>query len=170
VRDGEPVVVKTLKMRALPEGSYDHLLEFLRLYRDVVQLVVNRIWSLNEKLSKKKLHELFYRDLVALGLRAHHTKEIYVYAKSLVKSARNNSGEKPVLKRLTARIDRYDYRLDLDTMTLILKLHSNHEVKLKLLAPGERVEKYRSWSNYELAIKYENGSSMSQYTSGELLN
>jgi hypothetical protein len=40
VRGEEPVVIEALKMRALPEGSYDYLLEFLRLYRDAVQMVV----------------------------------------------------------------------------------------------------------------------------------
>jgi len=30
-----------LKTRALPEGSYDKFLEFLKLYRDAVQIVVD---------------------------------------------------------------------------------------------------------------------------------
>jgi putative transposase len=77
VRGEEPVVIEALRVRALPEGSYDHLLEFLKLYRDAVQMVVNRIWSINEKLSKKKLHKLFYNNLVSMGFRAHHAKEIY---------------------------------------------------------------------------------------------
>jgi putative transposase len=124
VRGGEPAVVEALKVRALPEGSCDHLLEFLRLYRDAVQMVVDRIWSLDVKLSKKKLHRLFYSDLVKLGLRAHHAKEVYMYARSLVDSARGNGGRKPVLRRLSARVDRYDYRLNLDSMTLTLKLHN----------------------------------------------
>jgi putative transposase len=64
VRGEEPVVIEALKMRALPESSCDKLLEFLRLYRDAVQLVVDRIWSINEKLSWKKLHRLFYSDTV----------------------------------------------------------------------------------------------------------
>jgi putative transposase len=157
VRGEEPVVVEALKARALPEGSCDHLLEFLRLYRDAVQLVVDRIWSINKKLSWKKLHRLFYSDLVSMGFRAHHAKEIYVYANSLVDSARSNGGRKPVLRKLSARIDKYDYRLDLDNMTLTLKLHSNHEVKLKLIISRDRVEKYRGWSNYELVVKYEDG-------------
>jgi len=29
----------------------DHLLEFLRFYRDAVQMVVNGFWDLDEKLS-----------------------------------------------------------------------------------------------------------------------
>jgi putative transposase len=157
VRGREPVLVETLKMRALPEGSYDKLLEFLRLYRDAVQLVVDSIWGIDEKLSKKKLHKLFYSDLVSMGFRAHHAKEVYVYAKNLVSSARSNGGRKPVLKRLSARIDKYDYKLDLDSMSLTLKLHSNYEVRLKLIAPEEIVARFRGWSNYEMVVKYEEG-------------
>jgi len=157
VRGEEPVVVEALKTRALPEGSYDHLLEFLRLYRDAVQIVVNRIWSINKKLSRRKLHRLFYSDLVSMGFRAHHAKEAYVYAKSLVESARSNGGRKPVLRRLSARIDKYDYRLDLDNMVLTLKLHSDYEVKLRLITSRKRIEKFKGWSNYELVVKYEDG-------------
>ncbi|MCC6053101.1 MAG: IS200/IS605 family accessory protein TnpB-related protein, partial [Desulfurococcaceae archaeon] len=157
MRGEEPVVIEALKVRALPEGGCDKLLEFLRLYRDVVQMVVDRIWSINEKLSKKKLHKLFYSDLVKLGFRAHHAKEIYIYAKSLVDSARSNGGGKPVFRKLSARVDKYDYRLDLDNTTLTLKLHSDYEVKLRLVAPKERVEKFRGWSNYEIVVKYEDG-------------
>ena len=155
MRGEELVVVEALKMKALPEGSCDKLLEFLRLYRDAVQIVVDKIWSINEKLSKKKLHRLFYSDLMRLGFRAHHAKEIYLYAKSIVESAKSNNGEKPILRRLTARIDKYDYKLDLETMTLMLKLHNDYEVKLKLLAPKERIEKFKYWKNYEMVVKYD---------------
>jgi putative transposase len=147
VRGQEPVVVEALKMRALPEGSCDKLLEFLRLYRDAVQTVVDKIWGINERLSKRKLHRLFYSDLVSIGFRAHHAKEIYVYAGSLVDSARGNGGRKPILRRLSARVDKYDYKLDLDTMTLTLKLHDGYEARLRLIASRESVEKFRGWSN-----------------------
>jgi putative transposase len=157
VRGEEPVVVEALKARALSEGSCDHLLEFLRLYRDAVQMVVDRIWSINKKLSRKKLHRLFYNNLLSMGFRAHHAKEIYVYANSLVDSARSNGGRKPVLRRLSARIDKYDYRLDLDNMVLTLKLHSDYEVKLRLITSRKRIEKFKGWSNYEIVVKYEDG-------------
>jgi len=157
VKGEEPTVIEALKMKALPEGSCDKLLEFLRLYRDAVQSVVDRIWSINEKLSWRKLHRLFYDDLVRLGFRAHHAKEIYVYAESLVESARSNGGRKPTLRKLSARIDKYDYKLNLDNMTLTLKLHSDHEVKLKLVASNERVDKFKGWGNYELVVKYDGG-------------
>jgi putative transposase len=158
MRGEEPVVVEALKMRVLPEGSCDRLLEFLRLYRDAVQTVVDKIWSINDKLSKKKLHKLFYNNLVSMGFRAHHAKEIYTYAKSIIDSAKSNGGRKPVLRKLSARIDKYDYRLDLDNMALTLKLHNDYEARLKLMAPRGRVEKYRGWSNYELVLKYDGES------------
>jgi putative transposase len=157
MRGEEPVVIEALRVRALPEGSYDHLLEFLKLYRDAVQLVIDRIWSLNERLSKRKLHRLFYSNLVSMGFRAHHAKEIYVYAESVVKSARGNGGRKPILRKLSARVDKYDYRLYLDNMVLTLKLHNGYEAKLKLVSSSERVEKFRGWSNYELVVKYDGG-------------
>jgi len=157
VRGEEPVVVEALKARALPEGSRDKLLEFLRLYRDAVQMVVDRIWSINKKLSWRKLHRLFYSDLVSMGFRAHHAKEAYVYAKSLVESARSNGGRKPAHRKLSARIDKYDYRLDLDNMVLTLKLHSDYEVRLRLITSRDRVGKFRGWSNYEIVVKYEDG-------------
>jgi putative transposase len=175
MRGEELVVNEALKVRALPEGSYDHLLEFLRLYRDAVQIVVDKIWGIDEKLSWKKLHRLFYSDLMRLGFRAHHAKEIYINAKSLMDSAKSNGGRKPVLRKLSVRIDKYDYKLDLNNTTLTLKLHNNYEVKLRLVTPRERVEKLRGWSNYELVVKYEDGEFWVsiygyQYTLGEPLN
>jgi len=47
MRDRE--LVEALKMKALPESSNDYgtLVEFLRFYRDAVQLVVNNLWNLD---------------------------------------------------------------------------------------------------------------------------
>ena len=155
VKGEQPEIVEVLKARAVPKGSYEHLLEFLRMYRDAVQMVVNELWNLGEKLSRKKLHKMFYDKLRRLSLRVYHVKEIYIYAKSIVESAKANGGKNPILKKLSARIDKYDYRLDLDNMTLVLKLHDGYEVKLKLLTSRERIEKFRSWNNYELVVKYD---------------
>jgi putative transposase len=157
VRGEEPVVIEALRVRALPEGSCDKLLEFLKLYRNAVQMVVNRIWSISDRLSRGKLHRLFYNNLVSMGFRAHHAKEIYVYAESVIKSARGNGGRKPILRRLSARIDKYDYKLDLDGMTLTLKLHNGYEARLKLVSSSERVGKFRGLGNCELVVKYEDG-------------
>ncbi|MEM4054144.1 MAG: zinc ribbon domain-containing protein [Desulfurococcaceae archaeon] len=148
-------LVETLKMRALPKGSDDHdaLVEFLRLYRDAVQLAVNRLWSLSEIPSITTLHKMFYSELKRYGFRAHHVKQIYIYAKTVVRASKQNGGRKPVLRRLTARIDRYDYKLDLENKTLVLKIHGGREVKLRLLTSIDRIEKFRGWGNYELAVK-----------------
>jgi len=155
VRGEGPALVETLRVRALPEGGGDDLLEFLRLYRDAVQVIVDRTWNVEGRLSIKTLHKMFYKGLISTGFRAHHAKEIYVYAKSIVRSAKSNGGRRPTLRRLTARLDKYDYRLDLDDMTLTLKLHRGREARLRLIAPKERAEKFRGWENYELAIKYD---------------
>ncbi|MEM4784146.1 MAG: zinc ribbon domain-containing protein [Sulfolobales archaeon] len=153
MREGE--LVEALKMKALPESSDDYpvLVEFLKLYRDAVQLVVNKLWSLNKVPSIKTLHGMFYNELRKHGFRAHHAKQIYIYAKAVVKACKRNNGRKPVLRRLTARMDKYDYKLDLESRTLVLKLHGDREVKLKLSTSTERVEKFRAWSNYEIAVK-----------------
>ncbi|MEL9909268.1 MAG: IS200/IS605 family accessory protein TnpB-related protein, partial [Desulfurococcus sp.] len=153
MREGE--LVEALKMRALPESSDDYLtlLEFLRLYRDATQFVINKLWSLSKVPSISTLHGMFYNELRKHGFRAHHVKQIYIYAKTVVKACKRNNGRKPVLRRLTARIDRYDYRLDLENGTLVLKIHGNREVKLRLLTSTDRIEKYKEWSNYEIAVK-----------------
>ncbi|MEM1813535.1 MAG: RNA-guided endonuclease TnpB family protein, partial [Sulfolobales archaeon] len=114
---------------------------------------VNKLWSLNKVPSIKTLHGMFYNELRKHGFRAHHAKQIYIYAKAVVKACKRNNGRKPVLRRLTARIDKYDYKLDLESRTLVLKLHGDREVKLKLSTSTERVEKFRAWSNYEIAVK-----------------
>ncbi|MEM4592744.1 MAG: hypothetical protein QW196_05030, partial [Sulfolobales archaeon] len=90
VRGGE--LVEALKVRALPEGSDDRdaLVEFLKLYRDALQLVVNRLWSLDEVPSIKTLHRMFYSKLRELGFRAHHVKQVYIYAKAVTRASKQN--------------------------------------------------------------------------------
>ena len=76
MRGEQPTVVETLRVRVVPEGSHDVLFEFLKLYRDAVQLVVNELWDLDGKLSRKKLHGMFYGKLRKLGLE-HTTPSKY---------------------------------------------------------------------------------------------
>ena len=63
VGEGEPV--EALKVRALPEGGDDRdaLIEFLKLYRDAVQVAIDRLWSLSEIPSIKALYRMFYSEL-----------------------------------------------------------------------------------------------------------
>ena len=62
--------------------------------------------------SIKELHHRFYRLLREQGFRAHHSHKIERRAKEVVKATKKNSGRKPVLRRLTARLDYQDYRLE----------------------------------------------------------
>lgn len=73
--------------------------------------------------------------------------------KAVVKACKRSGGRKPVLRRLIARIDRYDYKLNIENRTLTLKIHNGREIKLKLLTSIERIKKFRGWSNYEIAVK-----------------
>jgi putative transposase len=112
-------VTVTARVEAVtPEGGEGLLVEFLRTYRDSVQLVVDEIWNSDRIPSERKLHRVFYSRLRGLGFRAHHVSEIYRRAREVVESAKNNSGSKPVLRKLTARIHPLDYKLDLETKTI----------------------------------------------------
>jgi len=116
----------TAKVEAVtPERDEELLIEFLRTYRDSVQLVVDEIWGLDETLSWTELHKMFHNRLIKMGFRAHHVSEIYKRAKEVVESTRKNNGSKPVLKKLTARIYTLDYKLDLDKKTLRLAILHN---------------------------------------------
>ena len=78
-----------------PEGGEGLLLEFLRAYRDAVQLVIDEIWRLDKTPSTKKLHELFYNKLRVLGFRAHHVSEIYKRAREVVEATKRNRARSP---------------------------------------------------------------------------
>ena len=101
-----------------PEGGERLLLEFVRVYRDATQFIIDKIWCLEKTPSTRNLHEAFYNRLVKLGFRAHHASEMYKKAREIVKATKENGGSKPVLRRPTARISTYDYRIDFNTRTL----------------------------------------------------
>jgi len=147
-------VVETLKVQGLPEEG-DEFLEFLRAFRDYTQYIIDRVWNEKNIPSIKTLHKRFYYELRGKGFRAHHIKQIYYHARSIVKAVKKVKGNKPVLKKLTARVDKYDYKLNLKSQELVVKILNGREVKVKLVAPKERFIKYMNWNNYELVIKYD---------------
>ena len=77
-------------------------------------------------------HQMFYKILREQGFRAHQAKQIYKNALALVKAVKKNGGVKPVLRKLSARIDKYDARVNLESQVVIVKLR-NKEFKIKLL-------------------------------------
>jgi len=142
----------TLKARGvLVAGSMNELREELYLTRRAIQYVIDTLWELDKLPSINQAHQIFYRILRKQGFRAHQCKQIYKYALSLVKSARNNGGRKPVLRKLSARLDKYDTKVDLESQIVILKLRSR-VFKIKLLHSREYIRKFvgRKW--YEVII------------------
>ncbi len=84
---------------------------------------------------------MFYNLLRKQGFRAHQAKQIYKYALALVKSARGNNGSKPILRKLSARLDKYDARVDLESMFVVVKMRSK-AFKIKLLHNKEYIGKF----------------------------
>jgi len=115
-----------------PKGGESILLQFLKLYRDAVQYIVDGIWFLDDTPSEKSLHKMFYNELRRLGFRAHHVSEIYRRAREVVEGAKRNRGSKPVLKKLTIRIHPLDYRVDFSAKVLRIAVLNNQWVGLRL--------------------------------------
>ncbi|MCC6055380.1 MAG: IS200/IS605 family accessory protein TnpB-related protein [Desulfurococcaceae archaeon] len=143
---------------AAPEGGEALLIQFIKMYRDAVQCVVNRIWSLDDVPSEEKLHKMFYSELRRLGFRAHHVSEIYKRAREVVEGAKKNKGSKPVLKKLTARIHPLDYKIDFNAKTLRIAVLNDEWVELKLKWYNY-LDKYLdgSWRPGEILVSYRNG-------------
>jgi len=155
-----PVRVRaTVRVEAVaPEGGEGPLLEFLKAYRDAVQLIVDGIWGLEEVPSRRKLHEVFYGELRKLGFRAHHASEIYKRAKEIVKATKGNRGSKPVLRRLTSRVHRLDYKVDFNAGTLRVAVLNGRWVELKLKL-HKHLSKYLDGSRSlgEVQVSYRGG-------------
>jgi len=155
-----PVRVRaTVRVEAVaPEGGEGLLVEFLKAYRDAVQCIIDGIWGLEEVPSRRKLHEVFYGKLRKLGFRAHHVSEIYKRAREVVKAVKEGGGSKPVLRRLTARVSTYDYRVDFDAKVLRVAVLDNRWVELKLKL-HKHLSKYLdgSWSLGEVQLSYRGG-------------
>ena len=142
----------TLKARGvLVENSLEELREELYLTRKAVQYIIDCLWELDRLPTLNQAHQMFYKLLREQGFRAHQCKQIYKYALSLVKSTRKNGGGKPLLKKLSARLDKYDAKVDLGNQVVIVKLR-NKTFKIKLLHRRGYVEKFvgRKW--YEIII------------------
>ena len=102
-------------------------------------------------------HQMFYRMLrERYGFRSHVAKQLYKYAVALVRSVRENGGSKPVIRRLSARLDRYDARVDLDSMTIRINIRGRwYTLRLKH-DPGY-VAKFKGRRWYEVVVKWEHG-------------
>lgn len=142
----------TLKAQGeLIEGSIEELREEPYLTRTATQYLIDFLWEADRLPTLNQLHHAFYKQLRSQGFRAHQAEQIYKYALSTVKSAKNNGGKKPVLKKLTARLDKYDADVDLENQIVTIKLRSR-VFKIKLLYNKSYTRKFigRKW--YEVTI------------------
>ncbi len=160
---GEYVV--TLKARGLLiEGTINELREELYLTRRALQYIIDCLWELDGLPTINQLHQMFYKMLRRQGFRAHQCKQIYKYALSVVKSAKSNGGKKPILKKLSARLDRYDAWIDLENQTVIVKLRSR-VFKIKLLHRRNYIRKFFGHKWYEVIISIDkSGKNMGKHT------
>ena len=148
----------TLKARGeLVGGSLGELREELFLTRRAIQYIIDCLWELDKLPSINQLHQVFYKVLRKQGFRAHQCKQVYKYALSIVKSAKSNGGRKPVLKKLSVRLDKYDAVVDLENQLIILKLRSR-VFKIKLLHSRDYIKKFMGRKWYEVIISIDRQS------------
>jgi putative transposase len=155
----------TAKVEAAAPKGGEALLQFLKMYRDAVQYVVDGIWLLNYVPSEKSLHKMFYSELRRLGFRAHHVSEIYKRAREVVEATKRNRGSKPVLRRLTARIHPLDYKIDFNAKTLRVAVLNGQWVELKLKWYSY-LNRYLngSWKPGEILVSCRNGKILAYIT------
>ncbi|MEM0027058.1 MAG: RNA-guided endonuclease TnpB family protein [Ignisphaera sp.] len=147
---------KALKTGAeVVECSVSDLLWDLAVYRYALQKVVDALWDLDGLPKKSQLHQMFYPMLREYGFRAHVARNIYSYALALVKSARNSNGDKPSVRKLSARLDYQDARVELDKGVVKVVLRDK-QYTLRLKHRREYIEKFKNLRWKEVHVKYEN--------------
>jgi putative transposase len=154
-------VTVTARVKAVtPEpSSHTKLVNFLKAYRDWTQYVIDEIWELDRIPSMRELHHRFYKVLRKQGFRAHHCHKIERRAREAVKAVKKNNGSKPVLRRLTARLDHEDYRLDPDNKILRMAVLNGEWVELRLRWYSY-LDKYfnNKWRLREILVSYRNNT------------
>jgi len=138
------------------EGDTGDLLWDLVVYRRVLQRVIDALWDLDAVPEKSQAHQMFYGMLREYEFRAHVARNIYSTAIALVESARDNKGSKPVIRRLTARLDHQDTKVDLDSRTIRIIIRDKWYT-LKIKHRGEYIERFKGLRWKEVHVKYYDG-------------
>jgi putative transposase len=121
-----------------------------------MQRVVDALWDLDKVPSRSQAHRMFYNVLRSYGFRAHVARNIYEYALALVKAARESNGSKPTLRRLSARLDYQDARVELGKgVVRIILRHKWYALRLR--HRKRYIERFRNLKWKEVHVKYENG-------------
>ncbi len=153
----EGVYYRTLKARAeIIEGNINDLLWDLTVYKYALQKCIEALWELDKIPKKSQVHQLFYPMLRDHGFRAHVARNIYSTALALVKSAKENNGSKPVVKKMTARLDYQDAKVDMDSHVVKVILRDKWYT-LKIIHKKDFIEKFKGLKWKEVHVKYCNG-------------
>jgi len=153
----EGVHRRALKAEAeVVEGELSDLLWDLNLYRYALQRAVGALWDLDKIPKKSQVHQLLYPLLKSYGFRAHVVRNIYSTALALVKSAKQSKSSKPIVKRLSARLDYQDARVDVDNHIVKIVLRDKWYT-LRLKHREKYIEKFKGLRWKEVHVKYESG-------------
>jgi len=121
-----------------------------------MQMVVDALWELDKVPSRAQAHQMFYQTLKSRGFRAHVARNIYECALALVKAVKESDGGKPTLRKLSARLDYQDARVELDKGIVRIILRDKW-CALKLKHRREYIERFKNLRWKEVHVKYENG-------------
>ena len=139
------------------EGSLSDLLWDMNVYRYVLQKVVDALWELGRLPSISQAHQMLYGVLRNdYGFRAHVAKQLYKYALALVKATKKNKGSKPAIRKLTARLDRYDASVDVEEWFVRVNIRGRWYT-LRLNHDPRYLAKFRGRRWYEVIVKWEHG-------------
>ncbi len=153
----EGTYYKALRAKAeVINGSISDLLWDLTIYRYALQKVVDALWDLDRIPKRSQLHQLFYSMLRGYGFRAHVARNIYDTALTLVKSVKTSGGSKPIIRRMTARLDYQDARVDIDKSVVKVIIKDKWYV-LRIKHRREYVKRFRELRWKEVHVKYDRG-------------
>ena len=148
---------KALKSEAeVVDGNVRDLLWDLTVYKHALQRVVDALWDLDKIPSRAQVHQLFYPVLRSYGFRAHVARNIYDATLALVRSARERNGSKPTRRRMTARLDRQDARVDIDNGVVRIAIREKWYT-LRLKHRREYIDRFRGLRWKEVRVKHDGG-------------
>jgi putative transposase len=138
------------------KGNFNDLLWDLAVHRHALQRVVDALWELDKLPNRSQAHQMFYAMLRSYGLRAHVARNVYEQALALVKASRENDGKRPTIRRLSARLDYCDAKVDLKRIVVEVILRGNWYV-LKLRQRKEYVARFVGLRWKEVHLKCARG-------------
>ena len=125
----------------------------LAVHRYALQRVIDALWELDKVPKKSQAHQLFYPLLRSYGFRAHVARNIYTTALALVESVKENRGSKPVVRRMTARLDYQDAKVDTNNGVVRIIIRNKWYV-LRFKHRKEYIKRFRGLKWKEVHVRY----------------